>query len=270
VEAWGPQTWWLAYLALGLLTGFLAGMLGIGGGVVIVPLLVFLFNAQHLPPDRVLHLALGTSLASIVFTNLSSVRAHHAHNAVRWDIVRASAPGVIIGTLLGTVLAEFLPARYLAIVFTLFVLFSSAQMLLDRRPKPTRRLPGRFGMQIAAFGIGVLCSLVGVAGGILIVPLLAMSNVPIRNCIGTSAAVGWPISIAGAVGYILIGLGKTDLPAYSIGYVYIPALSGLVLGTFLTVPSGARVAHSISVSRLKQIFAIVLAVLAVKMVISLF
>src|SRR3954451_14806133 len=221
-------------------------MLGIGGGVVIVPLLVFLFNAQHLPPDRVLHLALGTSLASIVFTNLSSVRAHHAHNAVRWDIVRASAPGVIIGTLLGTVLAEFLPARYLAIVFTLFVLFSSAQMLLNRRPKPTRHLPGRFGMQIAAFGIGVLCSLVGVAGGILIVPLLAMSNVPISKCIGasgggaTSSWVGW------AAGYILTGLGKANLPPFSTGYVYISALSGLLLGTFLTVQSGARIAPSIS------------------------
>jgi uncharacterized membrane protein YfcA len=270
VEAGGPEAWWLAYLALGLLTGFLAGMLGIGGGVVLVPLLVFLFNAQHLPADRVLHLALGTSLASIVFTNLSSVRAHHAHNAVRWDIVRASAPGVIIGTLLGSLFAEYLSARYLAIVFTLFVLFSSTQMLVNRKPRPTRNLPGRLGMWIAAFGIGVLCSLVGVAGGILIVPLLAMSNVPIRNCIGTSAAVGLPISIAGAAGYILIGLGKPDLPAYSIGYVYIPALSGLVLGTFLTVPLGARVAHNISVARLKQIFAIALTVLAVKMVISLF
>jgi uncharacterized protein len=143
-------------------------------------------------------------------------------------------------------------------------------MLLDRRPRPTRHLPGPVGMSIAAFCIGVLCSLVGVAGGILIVPLLTMSNVPMRNCIGTSAAVGWPISIAGAVGYILTGLGKAHLPAHSLGYVYIPALSGLVLGTFLTVPAGARVAHSIPVSRLKQIFAIVLAVLAVKMVVSLF
>jgi uncharacterized membrane protein YfcA len=270
VEAWGPEAWWLAYLALGLLVGFLAGMLGIGGGVVIVPLLVFLFNAQHLPGDRVLHLALGTSLASIVFTNLSSVRAHHAHNAVRWDIVRASAPGIIIGTLLGTLFAEHLSSRYLAIVFTIFVLFSSAQMLLDRKPRPTRHLPGTVGMWIAAFGIGVLCSLVGVAGGILIVPLLTMCNVPMRNGIGTSAAVGLPISIAGAAGYVLMGLGKIHLPPYCIGYVYIPALSGLVLGTFVTVPLGARIAHTIPVARLKQIFAIVLSTLAVRMVISLF
>lgn len=131
MNVWAPEGWWLAYLGMGLLTGFLAGMLGIGGGVVIVPLLVFLFNAQGLPADRVLHLALGTSLASIVFTNLSSVRAHHAHHAVLWHIVRMSAPGIIIGTLLGSLLAEYLPARYLGIVFTLFVLFSSVQMLLD-------------------------------------------------------------------------------------------------------------------------------------------
>jgi uncharacterized protein len=270
VEAWGPEVWWLAYLAMGLLTGFLAGMLGIGGGVVIVPLLVFLFNAQHLPSERVLHLALGTSLASIAFTNLSSVRAHHAHHAVRWEIVRVTTPGIIIGTLLGTVLAEHLSSRYLAIVFTLFVLFSSVQMLLDRKPKPTRQLPGAVGMWIAALSVGLLCSLVGVAGGILIVPLLAMCNVPMRNCIGTSAAVGLPISLAGAAGYVVAGLAKAHLPSYSIGYVYIPALSGLVLGTFVTVPFGARVAHTIPVTRLKKIFAIVLSVLAVKMVIALF
>jgi uncharacterized membrane protein YfcA len=245
-------------------------MLGIGGGVVIVPLLVFLFNAQHLPADRVLHLALGTSLASIVFTNLSSVRAHHAHQAVRWDIVRATAPGIILGTLFGTVLAEYLSSRYLGIVFTVFVLFSSAQLLLDRKPKPSRHLPGPVGLWIAAAAVGVLCSLVGVAGGILIVPLLATCNIPMRNCIGTSAAIGLPISVAGAAGYIATGLTKGHLPPYSIGYVYIPALSGLVLGTFVTVPFGARLAHSMPVARLKQIFAIMLSILAIKMVIGLF
>jgi len=270
VNVWAPEAWWLAYLGMGLLTGFLAGMLGIGGGVVIVPLLVFLFNAQGLPGDRVLHLAIGTSLASIVFTNLSSVRAHHAHQAVLWDIVRTSAPGIIIGTLLGTLLAEYLSARYLGIIFTLFVLFSSVQMLLDRKPKPTRRLPGAIGIWIASLSVGLVCSLVGVAGGILILPLLAMCNIPMRNCIGTSAALGLPISVAGAAGYIATGLTKGNLPPYSIGYVYIPALSGLVLGTFVTVPFGARVAHSIPVARLKQIFAIMLSVLAVKMVVSLF
>ena len=266
----GPEVWWLAYLVMGLLTGLLAGMLGIGGGVVIVPLLVFLFNAQHLPSDRVLHLALGTSLASIVFTNLSSVRAHHAREAVRWDIVRTTAPGIILGTLFGTVLAEYLSSRYLAVVFTLFVLFSSVQMLLNRRPQPSRHLPGPVGMWVAAASVGVVCSLVGVAGGILIVPLLAMCNIPMRNCIGTSAAIGLPISVAGAAGYIANGLSKGHLPPYSIGYVYIPALSGLVLGTFVTVPLGARIAHSMPVGRLKQVFAIMLSILALKMVISLF
>ena len=267
---WGPEAWWLAYLALGLLVGFLAGMLGIGGGVVIVPLLVLMFTAQHLPPDRVLHLALGTSLASIVFTSLASVCAHHARNAVRWDIVRAGTPGIIVGTLLGTLFAEHLSARYLAIIFTLFVLFSSAQMLRERKPKPTRVLPGKLGTWIASLSIGALCSLVGVAGGILIVPLLSMCNVPMRNSIGTSAALGLPISMAGAAGYIMTGLGQSHLPPYSIGYIYIPALSGLVLGSFVTVPFGARIAHAIPVARLKQTFAVVLSLLAVKMVFSLF
>ena len=270
MEAWSPEWWWLAYLALGLVVGFLAGMLGIGGGVVIVPLLVFLFTAQHFPAERVLHLALGTSLASIVFTNLSSVRAHHAHQAVRWDIVRATTPGIIVGTLLGTLFADHLSSRYLAIIFTVFVLFSSVQMLLDSKPEPTRQLPGRSGMWIAGIAVGALCSLVGVGGGILIVPLMAMCNVPMINCIGTSAASACPSRSPARSAMSSPAWPRPSCRRYSIGYVYIPALSGLVLGSFVTVPFGARVAHSISVARLKQIFAIVLSVLAVKMVIALF
>src|SRR5262249_36110081 len=169
VHAWSPEWWWLAYLALGLVVGFFAGMLGIGGGVIIVPLLVFLFTAQQFAADRVLHIALGTSLASIVFTNLSSVRAHHIRNAVRWDIVRAASPAIIAGTIVGTLFADHLSSRYLAIIFTLFVFFSSLQMWLDTKPAPTRTLPGKLGMSTAGLAVGALCSLVGVGGGILVI-----------------------------------------------------------------------------------------------------
>jgi uncharacterized protein len=269
LDAWSPEWWWLAYLALGLLVGFLAGLLGIGGGVVIVPLLVFLFTAHHFPEDRVVHLALGTSLTSIVFTNLSSVRAHHLRGAVRWDIVHAIAPGVIAGTLLGTVFADRLSSRYLAIIFTVFVFCSSIQMLLGRTPKPSRRLPGKVGMSLAGFTIGALSSLVGVGGGILTIPLMTMSNVAMINCIATSAAIGLPISLAGALGYIVTGLDKNHLPPLSLGYVYIPALVGLVLGSFVTVPLGARLAHGMPPQFLKRVFVIVMLILAAKMLYSL-
>jgi uncharacterized protein len=269
MHAWSPEWWWLAYLALGLVIGFFAGMLGIGGGVIIVPLLVFLFTAQHFPEQRALHLALGTSLASIVFTNLSSVRAHHFRGGVRWDIVIAATPAVIAGTLLGTLLAAWMSSRYLAIIFTLFVFFSSLHMWSDRKPKPSRTLPGKLGLSTAGLLVGALCSLVGVGGGILVIPLLTICNVPLINAIGTSAALGLPISTGGALGYVVTGLNQPELPPLSLGYVYIPALVGLVVGSFITVPFGVHLAHSMPVLALKRIFSVILFALATKMLVSL-
>jgi len=270
VEVWSPDWWWLAYLLLGLLIGFFAGLLGLGGGVVLVPLLVFLFDLQHFPTDRLVHLALGTSLASIVFTNLSSVRAHHVRGSVRWEIVRDVAPSVVVGTLLGTFFADRLSSRYLAIIFTLFVSYASLQLWLDRNPKPTRQLPGKWGLALGGVILGAVSSLVGVAGGVITIPLLMRCNVPIRNCIGTAAAIGLPICIGGAAGYIVTGFNKTHLPPLTLGYVYLPALLGLVVGSFMTVPYGAHIAHRISAGGLKRIFAIVLLLLAAKMAWSLF
>jgi uncharacterized membrane protein YfcA len=270
VEAFSPDWWWLAYLALGLLVGLFAGMLGIGGGVIIVPLLVSLFTEQHFPTDRVLHLALGTSIASIVFTGLSSVRAHHVRGVVRWDIVRRAGPWIVAGSLLGTLFAERLSSRYLALIFTAFVLYSSAQLLRRHNPKPTRQLPGGLGMSVIALLIGGMSSLVGVAGGVIMLPLMTMCNVPMLTAIGTTAALGVPLSLAGAAGYIAAGLDKSHLPPLSLGYVYLPALAGLLVGTVVTVPFGARLAHGMRVELLRKIFAVVLLVLAAKMLWSLF
>jgi len=269
LHAWLPEWWWLAYLALGLVVGFFAGMFGVGGGVIIVPLLVFLFTAQHFQTERVLHLALGTSLASIVFTNLSSMRAHHLRGVVRWDIVRVAAPAIVVGTFVGTLSADRMSSRYLAIIFTVFVFFSSLQMWQDRRPRGTRTLPGTLGLSTAGLVVGALCSLVGVGGGILVIPLMTLCDVPMINAIGTSAALGLPISVGGALGYMITGLGQTELPPLSLGYVYFPALVGLVLGSLVTVPFGAHAAHRIQVIVLRRLFAIVLFFLATKMLWSL-
>jgi uncharacterized membrane protein YfcA len=262
--------WWIVYLLMGLFVGWFAGLLGIGGGLILVTLMVYLFTVQGFPADRIVHMALGTSITSIIFTSISSLRAHHKHGAVRWDIVRASAAGLVVGTLLGTLVADQMKSRYLAIFFVVFVYYSAVQMFLNAKPKPSRQLPGTVGLNVAAVMIGILSALVGVGGGVMTIPLMSLCNVPMRNAIGTSAALGLPIAIAGAIGFIATGIGKDHLPPYSLGYVYVPALIGIVLGTLVTVPWGAKMAHTMPVPRLKKIFAVILFILATKMLWTLF
>lgn len=262
--------WWIIYLLMGLFVGFFAGLLGIGGGLMLVTLMVYLFTLQDFPADRLLHLALGTSISSIVFTSISSLRAHHRHGAVRWDILRVAIPGLVAGTLIGTVVADLLKSKYLAVFFVIFVYISAVQMFANVKPKPSRKLPGNPGMTLAATIVGVFSSLVGVGGGVMTIPLMNLCNVPMRQAIGTSAALGLPIALAGTVGFVVTGLGKDHLPPLSIGYVYLPALVGIVIGTFVTVPWGAKAAHSMPVQRLKKIFAVILFILATKMLWSLF
>ena len=262
--------WWIVYLLMGLFVGFFAGLLGIGGGLILVTLMVYMFTVQGFPADRLLHLALGTSIASIVFTAISSLRAHHTHGAVRWDIVRSAIPGLVLGTLFGTFVADQLKSKYLAIFFVLFVYYSAVQMFANVKPKPTRQLPGKIGTTVVAIIVGIVSSLVGVGGGVMTIPLMSLCNVPMRQTIGTSAALGLPIAIAGTVGFVVTGLGKNHLPPLSVGYVYVPALVGIVIGTFVTVPWGARAAHTLPVTTLKKIFAVILFILATKMLWSLF
>ncbi len=263
-------TWWLAYLAMGLGVGVFAGMLGIGGGTMLVTLMVFAFGAQGFPADRVLHLALGTAMATIIPTSIASFRAHHRHGAVRWDIVRAAEPGLVLGAVAGTIIAGGIPSKNLAIVFVAFAYYAGAQMMLDIKPKPARQLPGPRVVAATGAVVGVLCALVGAAGGIITIPLLTMCNVPIRSAIGTSAAFGLPVAIAGTAGYVWSGLEADHLPPLAVGYVFVPALIAVMIGTALTVPAGARLAHRMPVPILKRMFAVILWVLATKMLWTLF
>lgn len=261
---------WAAYLALGLFAGFVAGLLGVGGGLIIVPVLTFIFAAQHFPDQYVIHLALGTSLASIIFTSISSLRAHHAHGAVNWKIWREVTPGIVSGTLLGSVLAAYLSAYFLKAFFAGFVFYAGTQMLLDIKPKPSRELPGLPGMFAAGNVIGAVSSLVGIGGGTLSVPFMTWCNIKLHQAIGTSAAIGLPIAVAGAVGYIANGLNVSGLPPHSLGFVYLPALAAIVAASVLTAPLGAKAAHRLPVAKLKRIFAILLYTLGIRMLISLF
>ena len=257
--------WWLGYPLLGAFAGFAAGLFGVGGGLTIVPLLLMLFTAQDFPVQHAMHLALGTSMTTIVFTSISSMRAHHQHGAVRWDIARIFVPGLMAGTFGGSFIAAAIPTRPLAMVFTAIVFYASASMLIDRKPKPSRQLPGNAGMLAVGSGIGIVSSMVAAGGGFLSIPFMVFCNVVIHQAVGTSAALGFPIALAGAIGYIASGYDAAGLPPWSLGYIYLPALVGVVVVSMVFAPLGARFAHSLPVKQLKRGFGVFLALLALQM-----
>lgn len=263
------MTFWLLYLALGAFAGVLAGLLGVGGGVVIVPVLIYLFAAQQMPAPFILHLAIGTSLASIMFTSISSLRAHHLKGAVDWQVFYRVTPGILVGTLLGSWVAAQLSTRFLKGFFIVFLFYIAFQLLLDVKPKASRQLPGAGGMFVVGSFIGGISSLVGIGGGSMSVPFLVWCNVSFRNAIGTSAAIGFPIALAGAVGYVANGLLVGPLPAYSFGFVYLPALVGIAVMSMLTAPWGVRLTHSLPVPQLKKAFALLLIATGTKMLIGM-
>jgi len=260
----------LIYLGLGSVVGILAGLLGVGGGLIIVPMVVFTLTWQGVPSQHLMHLALGTSLASIIFTSVSSFWAHHKRGAVHWDVVRRIVLGILTGTFLGACLAARMSTNRLKGVFVIFLYYMALQMLADLKPKPTRGLPGPLGMFGVGNGIGAVSALVGIGGGSLSVPFMVWCNLTVHDAIGTSAAIGFPIAIAGTVGYIVNGLNVAGLPAYCLGYVYLPALAGIVAASVFTAPLGVRLAHSLPVGKLKRIFALLLFVMGTKMLIGLF
>lgn len=257
------------FLALGCVAGFLAGLLGVGGGLVIVPVLVWVFEHAGVVPDYVLHLALGTSLATILFTSISSVRGHHARAAVDWGIVRAIAPGILFGTFVGASLAGYIPSVWLKWFFVIFASVVGVQMFANVRPQASRQLPSAGGMFVSGGVIGVISSFVGIGGGSLSVPFMSWCNVPIHRAVGTSAAIGFPIALAGAAGYVVSGSRVDGLPQASFGFVYLPALLGISLCSMLTAGLGARAAHALPVASLKKAFAVLLLGMAVKMLIGL-
>jgi uncharacterized membrane protein YfcA len=261
--------WWWAYLAIGVTVGFLAGLLGIGGGMVMVPMLVFVFTAKGFPAEHMMHLSLATSMATIVFTSLSSVRAHHRHEAVDWAVARAMAPGIVAGALAATLVAGFVPTRPLAIFYTGFMFYAATQTFFDVKPKGSRQLPGPAGLFVAGTAVGGFSSVLAAGGAFLSIPFLAWCNVPLKRAIGTAAANGFPIAVAGTAGYVLNGLRVEGLPQGSLGYVYLPALALIVAASMPVAPLGARLAHRLPVKRLRIVFALLLLGLALRMLANL-
>ena len=260
--------WWLGYAAIGAAVGFFAGMLGIGGGAIMVPLLVILFEAQGLPKTHILHLAVGTGMATILFTSVSSVRAHAARGAIRWDIARNITPGILAGGLVGSWIASFIPPLVFAALFTAVIYIAATNLLLDRKPRPSRQAPGFAGMTAFGFAVSALSAFAAIGGAFLTVPFMLWCNVPLLQAIGTAAVIGFPIALSGTIGFVATGLGQADLPPYSAGFVYLPAMVGIVAASMLMAPVGAAAAHRMPTVWLKRIFAVLFYVMATRMLLS--
>ena len=252
--------------ALGLLTGFLAGLLGIGGGMVMVPFLTLMLGDQGVSADLAVKMAIATSMATIIFTSISSVRAHHKKGAVRWELVKGLAPGIVMGSFLASMGAfAALKGSYLALFFALFVGFSATQMFLDKKPAPNRQVPGTPGLLGAGGVIGFLSGMVGAGGGFVSVPFMTWCNVAIHNAVATSSALGFPIALANVIGYVVAGQGVPNLPEHSFGYLWLPGLVVIASCSVFMAPMGASAAHKLPVKQLKRTFAFVLYLLAAYM-----
>lgn len=255
----------LCYVLLGVFAGLCAGLFGLGGGVLVVPVLFYLFHWQQFDGGTTMHLALGSSLAAACFTAAMSTYAHHARGAVLWAAVRDMLPGVVIGALAGSAVARFLPGITLQRLFGAFEMFIAVQLLLGLNPPPSRTLPGATALAGVGAGIGALSAVLGIGGGSLSVPFLLWCNVHLRKAIATSAALGLPIAVAGAAGFVLSGWHLDTLPAGSTGFVYWPAVAGVMVASIVSAPMGARLAHSLPVATVRRLFALLVAAVGIDM-----
>ncbi|MBL8521658.1 MAG: sulfite exporter TauE/SafE family protein [Betaproteobacteria bacterium] len=259
------MTWLLAYVATGAVVGFLAGLLGIGGGMTLVPILAALFAAQAIGGDHTVHLALATAMASAAFTSSASVREHHKHGAVDWALVRRFVPGMATGSLVATFASGWVSQRTLALAFAVIVFGAAVNMLVGKKPKAAHAWPGSLALFALGVVIGAVSGLVSAGGTFLLMPVMLYFGVAMHSAIGTGAAIGIPVTAIGTLGYIAAGWRAPGLPDPHLGFLYLPALAGLVVGSLVTAPMGARAAHRLPVVTLKRLFALLMIALAARM-----
>ena len=260
---------YLIYLVTGLFTGLLSGLLGVGGGLIMVPILSFIFARLGFPLAYIMQMALGTSLAVIMATSIASSRAHHTHQNVDWAIVKNITLGIMLGAFLGSLVAVKFDPSLLKGLFIIYVFIVALQILSEYRPKPSRILPSRPALNIVGLCIGWISSFVGIGGGTLSVPFLIYCNVNTKRAIGTSSAIGLPIAIAGTLGYLISGLNIVSLPNLSFGFIYLPAFIIVALSSLISAPFGALLVQKLSVKKLKKIFALLLIIIGLNMLYSL-
>jgi uncharacterized membrane protein YfcA len=256
---------WLLYIATGFLGGLLSGMFGVGGGIIVVPILALLFAGLHFPPDHLMHLAIGTSLATIIVNSIVSSQVHHRHGNVNWTIFRRMAPTGILGAILATWLASRIHNDGLQLLFAVFECVIALHLFWGRLPEKHRAFAWKPGLYIFGGVVGTLSSLLGIGGGTVSVPFLIYGTRDLRMAIGTAAAIGLPLAIVGTLGYIVSGLSVKGLPPLSLGFVYLPAVLGISLAGIVSAPLGVKLAQRLPTALLKKILAILLFMLGLKM-----
>lgn len=259
----------IACSALGVVAGILAGMLGIGGGVVIVPALVLILSGQDFPAEFIVITAVATSLCTIIFTSISAARAQIRRQAVDWGIFRLWAPTVVIGSFLSGFIAARLPAAYLEAGIAVFLLLVAIIMLSRWVPDPARTMPARPGAAGLGLFSGVLSGLAGIGGGNVMVPLMVFYNVPMQRAVATSSTLGFPLALVGTLGYVISGWDQAPM-AWSLGYVYLPAALLIAIFTVLLAPVGVALSHRIPAATLKRCFGGLLLLVAGRMLINAF
>ncbi|MDD5267492.1 MAG: sulfite exporter TauE/SafE family protein [Methylococcales bacterium] len=255
----------LVSILLGIVTGLLAGLFGIGGGLVIVPTLAILFRDQGVPAELVLLMAVATSLATIILTAIASVSAHHRLGSVVWAKVYRLSPGIMTGAALGAVVAEHISANALRTILVVFLLYVAIQMAFQVKPKPDRIKQTKALDFLTANIIGLLSSIVGIGGGTLTVPYLISGQMLMRNAVAVASACGLPIAVSGTISYAILGWNALDLPEWSLGYVYLPVFFGTGLSSLVTAPLGAKLAHTLPAAKLKRYFSLLLFIMAAKL-----
>ncbi|MEO1889842.1 MAG: sulfite exporter TauE/SafE family protein [Cycloclasticus sp.] len=254
--------------AFGVISGIISGLLGIGGGIIIVPFIAWLLTNHGMPAETIMQTAIATSLATIIITSISAVLAQHRRGAVKWPIVKTLTPGIAIGAWFGADLAHFLSSDLLALIFGSFLLLNGLRMAINLKAAPHRQLPGNTSLGIAGAVMGALSTLIGIGGGTLTVPYMTWHNVPIKNAIALGSACGLPIALFGALSFMVIGAQATNLPAYNIGYINIPAFLGISCTSLFAAALGVHLAHKMPTATLKKVFSVILIVVGINMLVN--
>jgi uncharacterized protein len=264
-----PQ-WWLLYLVIGALVGVLAGLLGIGGGVTMVPIFLLVMPAHGVVTPQLMQTVLATSMCIVMFTAMSSMRAHHQKGGVMWGVVWTLIPAIALGNVLGAQIMHWLPSKILMKVFALFTIYMGISMLMQKPQVKPRGLPGKLGMWSFGIALGLVCTLVSAGGAFMTVPFLTYAGIPMASAIGTAAAMGFPIAVISSIAAVIAGWSQVGIPSPHLGYIYLPAVIACATGSMLTAPFGARLSHRLPVQTLKRVFATLMFGIALKMLHSAF
>lgn len=255
----------LIYLLTGMLAGLIGGMLGLGGGIIIVPIIYYVYAKQGFHPEVLMQMAVTTSLATVLFTALSAGYVHHKKNTVIWSYVFKLAPGIMLGAYLGGVIVDVLPSDFLKIMFGVFEIMVAIQISFGLRPAAKLNTPTVLVLFLIGFFIGIFSTLLGIGGGTLIVPILLFFNMGIRNAVAISSVCGFAVAIVGTIVLIFVGLDNTNIPLHSIGYLYWPATLVIIIATIFSAPIGANLTHYFSVKMLKRFFGAITFIVGLKM-----